>query len=400
MTDYNSQHTGSTIDERIAAIPTIQQAVSTINAGLTQETTNRQSADAAMLARLRGDENYHDNYQDPLLVKIFSTPDPQTDPFSGRRDLAAYLDTLHTSDASNLKPVGLLRLNIDGSALWAISNVRSFADDVWTQVLLNAYVDSNGIGAGTAMYVRESKPISERTSDVWNAWERCSLSTSETVSLITAALQGNYATLIDGKVPASQLPTPTVVTDISSTTRTITVTDTETVYYLGTLTSLSITGIGNRQTETRVFFTAGANCELSIARPFYLAGGISITEGKHYVMAIISGAVVVTETTYYPSLVSVNGNSAIPDVQSVLINDGSYTMQVALVFSGDASSVTIDDFDSNEPDGYLDITTLADEQTTNAKTLTVVIDTDNFVEGESYDVTYNGVAILTLNFYE
>lgn len=172
------------------------------------ETQARTTAINDVILRLRGDENYHDNYQDPLLTKIFSTPDPQTDPFSGRRDLAAYLDTLHSSDANNLKPVGLLRLNIDGSALWAISNVRSFAADIWTQVLLNAYVDSNGIGTGTAMYVRESKPVSERTSasDVWNAWERCSLSTSDTVSLITAVLQGNYATLVDGKVPSSQLP--------------------------------------------------------------------------------------------------------------------------------------------------------------------------------------------------
>lgn len=135
MADYQSQYKGAQADEAI---------------GIALDVLNR----------LKGNSEYHNNYGDPVLWKDFTGD-------NANAEAKAWLDAQHNT-TGGVRHIGLIRMNINGSSVWVINNVRNFAQDVWTQTLLNAFVDENNgnLYSGTNMYVREC------WNGVWGDWDR------------------------------------------------------------------------------------------------------------------------------------------------------------------------------------------------------------------------------------
>ncbi len=181
MANYQSRYTGEQIDAAVAQaqrIPTLEQNIA--------------DADAELLLRLQGRSNSQNIIYDPTYFKGFEGADAIT-------AANQWLDTLH-STSGGVVPLCLMRVSIGGAYLYVISNVRSYAQEIWTQVALNGITDSSGrILVGNGVLVREYE------NGAWSQWRKVGLSTAEVNSLISVAIVGK-ADLVNGRVPASQLP--------------------------------------------------------------------------------------------------------------------------------------------------------------------------------------------------
>lgn len=136
MANYQSQYKGAQADEAI---------------GIALDVLNR----------LKGNSDNHNNYGDPVLWKDFTGGE------GAYEEAKTWLASQH-GVSGGLNHVGLIRMNINGSSVWVINNVHNFAQDIWTQTLLNANIDVNNgnIYSGTNMYVREC------SNGVWGDWDR------------------------------------------------------------------------------------------------------------------------------------------------------------------------------------------------------------------------------------
>jgi len=145
----------------------------------------------------QGNSIPHDNTFDPFYYKQFSGG------AQAYLDAKAWLDSLH-STGGGVVPLGLLRLYINGAFVYVLQNVISYAGE-YTQTILNGYVMPNGgIYTGVNIYTRSSQRVDGVTT--WTAWQRIGELDSATVQSMINASISTKADLVDGKVPANQLP--------------------------------------------------------------------------------------------------------------------------------------------------------------------------------------------------
>ena len=154
-----------------------------------------------LLLRMQGRGDVHDNTFDPFYYKEFTGGE------SAYADVRDWLDSLHSTEGG-AKPLNFLRLYVNGAWLYVLQNVLGYAEDVYTQTIINGHVAPDGsIRPGRALYTRVSIPLSSRTSedDVWEDWVKIYDSTDISV-FYSNMIAGKFAPLIDNKVPASNLP--------------------------------------------------------------------------------------------------------------------------------------------------------------------------------------------------
>ena len=155
MANYQSQYTGEQIDaavQQAQRIPTLEQ--------------NIIDGDAECIKRMQGSSNQgvHDNSMDPFFYKEFSGGE------QAYTDVRDWLDSQHSSVGGAI-PLGIYRLFVNGSWLYVLVNVHSYAQEIYTQVILNGYVSANGsISTGSAIYKRESQLVNGTV--VWSRWAR------------------------------------------------------------------------------------------------------------------------------------------------------------------------------------------------------------------------------------
>lgn len=155
MANYQSQYTGEQIDaavQQAQRIPTLEQNIA--------------NGDAECIKRMQGSSNQgvHDNTMDPFYYKSFTGGE------QAYADVAAWLDSQHSTETGAI-PLGIYRLLINGSWLYVFVNAQNYAQEIYTQVILNGYVAANGdISPGSAMYKRESQLVNETV--VWSRWAR------------------------------------------------------------------------------------------------------------------------------------------------------------------------------------------------------------------------------------
>jgi len=146
----------------------------------------------------QGNSIPHDNTLDPFYYKQFSGGE------QAYLDAKEWLNSLHTTEGGAV-PLGLLRLYINGAFVYVLQNVISYAGDQYTQTILNGYVMSNGgILTGVGIYTRSSQRVNGVTT--WTEWQRIGELDSATVQSMINASISTKADLVDGKVPANQLP--------------------------------------------------------------------------------------------------------------------------------------------------------------------------------------------------
>lgn len=155
MANYQSQYTGEQIDaavQQAQRVPTLEQ--------------NIVNGDAESIMRMQGRSNQgvHDNTMDPLYYKLF-TGGAQAD-----LDVKKWLDSLHSTE-QGVVPLGLLRLHVNGYFIYVLQNILNYANDEYTQTILNGDVRSNGgIGPGMGIYTRSCQMVNGVTT--WTAWKR------------------------------------------------------------------------------------------------------------------------------------------------------------------------------------------------------------------------------------
>lgn len=154
-----------------------------------------------LILRMQGRGDVHDNTMDPFYYKEFTGGE------SAYADVAAWLDSLHTTEGGS-KPLSFLRLFVNGAWIYVLQNGLSYAQDVHSQTILNGTLMlDGGIRPGKDIYVRISKPLTDRTSetDIWEPWRKL-YDQGDINYFYDNVIVGNYAPLADGKVPAANLP--------------------------------------------------------------------------------------------------------------------------------------------------------------------------------------------------
>lgn len=140
----------------------------------------------------------HDNIFDPFYYKRFSGG------AQAYLDVKKWLDSLHSTE-EGVVPLGLLRLHVNGAFIYVLQNIKNYANDEYTQTLLNAFVATNGsIIPSIGIYVRESHL--ENGVTTWTEWGRIGELDSATVQAMINTSISTKADLVGGKVPANQLP--------------------------------------------------------------------------------------------------------------------------------------------------------------------------------------------------
>lgn len=174
----------------------------TLYKGVAESIRNLSVTDEVLLLRMQGKDKDaqgnsipHDNTFDPFYFKKFSGG------AQAYLDVKEWLDSLH-SKKGGVVPLGLLRLYVNGAFLYVLQNLRSYANDEYTQTLLNAFVAVNGsILPSIGIYVRECRLIDGVTT--WTKWQRIGELDSATVqSMITNGIAdkantSDLATLVD-----------------------------------------------------------------------------------------------------------------------------------------------------------------------------------------------------------
>ncbi len=180
----------------------INEATTTLADNITAEATSRQKAISAVISRMQGRGTEHDNTFDPFHFKQFGGGN------QAYIDLSNWLDSLHSIDGS-VVPLGLLRIYVNGSWMYVLSNILYYGNDNYSQTILNGRVGnidgSRAVVTGKGMYYRESQ-LNNGTLE-WSEWQRIDAPQERIEDIINSIVNSQtYVPVSGGKIPASYLP--------------------------------------------------------------------------------------------------------------------------------------------------------------------------------------------------
>ena len=194
------------ISSQQQAVTGLSTTLSALAESLQTEAETREKNDSNLVLRMQGrdkdaqgNSSPHDNTIDPFYYKQFSGG------WQAYLDAKTWLDSLHSTE-QGVVPLGLLRLYINGTFIYVLQNILNYADDEYTQTILNGDVMPNGgVRPGVSIYTRSRQFIDGVPT--WTEWQRIDAPQSLIQSIINSMVNDQtFAPLSGGKVPASYLP--------------------------------------------------------------------------------------------------------------------------------------------------------------------------------------------------
>ena len=194
------------ISSQQQAVTGLSTTLSALAESLQTEAETREKNDSNLVLRMQGRDKDaqgnsipHDNTIDPFYYKQFSGG------WQAYLDAKTWLDSLHSTE-QGVVPLGLLRLYINGTFIYVLQNILNYADDEYTQTILNGDVIPNGgVRPGVSIYTRSRQFIDGVPT--WTEWQRIDAPQSLIQSIVNSMVNDQtFAPLSEGKVPSSYLP--------------------------------------------------------------------------------------------------------------------------------------------------------------------------------------------------
>ena len=159
------------ISSQQQAVTGLSATLSALAESLQTEAETREKNDSNLVLRMQGRDKDaqgnsipHDNTIDPFYYKQFSGGE------QAYLNAKTWLNSLHSTEGG-VVPLGLLRLYINGTFIYVLQNILNYANDEYTQTILNGYVMSNGgVRPGVSIYTRSIQKIDGVAS--WTEWQR------------------------------------------------------------------------------------------------------------------------------------------------------------------------------------------------------------------------------------